>query len=129
MKPDKVPAELLRHPVADYLSCDPYWGDEEEVRLRKTEIVRPRQATHCNMGLRGRELKEAEHPVGAVMWKESGLIEGSFASNHVCLPHIAITIDFNNCGDRDPYEFTCAEAAKYVPPLEEDEEDAPCSPL
>lgn len=123
MNPNKVPKELLRHPVEDYLNCDPYWGDEEEVSLRKFELVRPRKATHCTMGLRGRSLAEAEHPVGSVMWKESGLIEGSFASNHVCLPHIAITIDFNIGGRRNPYEFSCSEAATYKPALDEDDED------
>lgn len=111
MKPERVPAELLRHPVTEYYNYDPYWGEEEEVRLRKIELVRPRTEAECTMGARAKG--NYKHPAGSLMWQESGLIEGSFAKNHLCLPHVSIGIDFEKGGDRDPYEFTCEQAAAY----------------
>ena len=113
MKPESVPTDLLRHPVSEYYNYDPYWGDEEQAVMRKIALVRPRTDTDCLMGARnGGTFK---HPAGSVMWQESGLIEGSFCKNHLCLAHVAIDIEFENSGDHDPYEFTCEQAAAYRP--------------
>lgn len=120
MKPDKIPAHLLRYPAEDYLSCDPYWGDEEDVQCRTFSIVRTRNDVECTMGLCGRSVQEATHKAGSVVWKETGLIDGKFQTNCVCLPHIAITLDYNYGGTRDPYEFSCQEAAVYTPEPEEE---------
>lgn len=113
MRPERVPTELLRHPVDKYFNYDPYWGDEEQAVMRKIELVRPRSASDCHMGARAGD--NYKHPAGMVMWQESGLIEGSFAKNHLCLPHVAIGIEYEASGDRDPYEFTCEQAASYRP--------------
>jgi hypothetical protein len=37
MRPERVPTDLLRHPVAAYCDYDPYWADEEQAVMRKIE--------------------------------------------------------------------------------------------
>ena len=118
MRPERVPTELLRHPVAKYYDYDPYWGDEEQAVMRKIELVRPRTDSDCLMGARAGG--NCKHPAGSVMWQESGLIEGSFCKNNLCLPHVAIGIEFEKSGDRDPCEFTCEQAAAYRPEPEDE---------
>ncbi len=86
-----LPPLLKRFPHK-YFNYDPYWGDEEQAVMRKIELV--------------------------LMWQESGLIEGSFAKSHLCLAHVAIGIEYEESGDRDPYEFTCEQAAAYRPEAE-----------
>ena len=111
MKPEKVPKDLLRHPVEDYLNVDPYQGDESEIDCRRIDIVRTRKAAYCTMG-------KSEHPPGTVMWCERALVDGQFQTNRLYLPHIAICIDFADCGEHDPYSFTCAAAAVHMPETE-----------
>jgi len=111
VKPDKVPKDLLRHPVEDYLDIDPYQGDESEIDCRRIDIVRTRKAAYCTMG-------KSEHPPGTVMWRERALVDGQFQTNRLCLPHVAICIDFAHCGEHNPYNFTCAAAAVHMPETE-----------
>lgn len=98
MKPDKVDRSLLRHPVEDYLTIDPYQGDD----------------AFCTMG-------RCEHPAGTTMWRERALVDGVFQSNYLCLPHVAICIDFSDSGDHNPYSFSCVDAKSHVPTKDTEE--------
>lgn len=114
MKPDKVDRSLLRHPVEDYLNVDPYQGDESELDCRRIDIVRTRKAAFCTMG-------RCEHPAGTTMWRERALVDGVFQSNYLCLPHVAICIDFSDSGDHNPYSFSCVDAKSHVPTKDTEE--------
>lgn len=116
MKPNKVPTDLLRHPVERYLTTDPYHGDESEIDCRLVDIVQTRKSAYCTMG-------KSEHPPGTVMWRERALVDGQFQTNRLCLPHVAICIDFADGGEHDPYSFNCAAAAAHVPEQEEEERE------
>ena len=112
MKPEKIPAHLLRHPVENYLSCDPLC-DDSDVSCRKVEIVRIRKPCECHFDLFDPKRIAVQHPAGTYMWVEHALVDGRFQSIYACLQHIAVFIDFSDDGEIDPCELSCTEAESH----------------
>jgi hypothetical protein len=64
-----------------YISFDPYAGDESEVQCKRVTIIKtrfPQFCTFCNL----------YHPAGMQMRCERAKVDGVWQSNYVCLESI-----------------------------------------
>lgn len=114
MKPEKVPADLLRYPADDYLCIDFGEGEDYEYGYRRMQFVRTQKPRKCLMG-------GAEHAAGTVMVQEAALVDGKPGTCHCCLACAGRYLDFDaRVEDADeeiinPHDYHCDGTRRQEP--------------
>lgn len=74
-----------QHSDEEYLARNWFDGDESDVRLQRTKMVKTRKPQRCALGPLVRE-EDGDHqiPPGSRAWVESGIIDGDWQRNYAC---------------------------------------------
>lgn len=73
-----------KYPDTDYLTFDPFFGDEAEISCRTVKLVKVRKPHVCFFGLNGdgHQIASGDHAR-----HEKALVEGSYWGNYyMCIP-------------------------------------------
>lgn len=89
----------MSHTDKEYLSANPFEGDDVEVECHRVKLIVARTSHRCAGSFLGN--KEHVIPAGQRVWRESAKVDGQFGTCYVCLPCLDVILDYGDDSEDD----------------------------